>query len=229
MNQLLKELYSSKWDDLISNSKGTGATYPLLMKVNEEYQNADIKVMIVGQETDNWGGLLEEQKRDIAYLMDDYYSYLYNLDNKLNSKRLKRKKQRPFWNRKNFKYFQEELTKRLPSKKLAFIWNNVSKIGMTRRGKVTESVQNLEKEYFNVFEEELKILKPDVIIFTIGNRTIPLKCEKKKIIDEMPMREIIFENYSNIIAVKTYHPNAQIKGGKKEFNKEIVNFIVSKI
>jgi len=220
MNELLKELYSSKWDDLINNSKGTGATYPLLMKVNEEYENADIKVMIVGQETDGWGGLLEEQKRDIDTLRERYFNYLYKNEDKYD---------RPFWNRKNFKYFEEELTKKLAPKTVAFIWNNVSKIGMNRRGEATKNVKILTKKYFDVFEEELNILKPDVIIFTVGNRTIPVECKKKKIIDEMPMREINFPNYPNIIAVKTYHPNAQIKGGKKEFNKEIVNFIVSKI
>jgi len=220
VNKKLKELYSSKWNDLITNSKDTDATYPLLIKVNEEYQNADIKVMIVGQETDGWCGVLEEHKKDIDSVQETYFNYLYNSRDK---------NRRPFWNRKNFKYFQEELKKKLSSKKLAFIWNNVSKIGMNYSGKVTEKVENLEKEYFDVFEEELRILKPDVIIFTIGNRTIPIKYDKNKIITEMPIYEIKFLDYQNIIALSTYHPNARIKGGKKEFNKEIVNFIVSKI
>jgi hypothetical protein len=34
-----------------------------------------------------------------------------------------------------------------------------------------------------------------------------------------------FKNYPNIIAVRTYHPNAKIKGGKKPFKKEIVKLI----
>ncbi len=216
----MKKLYSSKWNNLIANSKDTDATYPLLVKVDEEYQNADIKIMIVGQETDGWCGVLEEHKKDIISIQETYFNYLYES---------KDKNRRPFWNRKNFKYFQEELKKKLPSKKLAFIWNNVSKIGMNYSGKVTKKVESLEKQYFDVFEEELKILKPDIIIFTIGNRTIPIKHNKNKIINKMPIHEINFINYQNIVAVSTYHPNARIKGGKKEFNKEIVNFIVSKI
>jgi ribosomal protein S18 len=219
MNEKLKELYESKWNDLILNAKDTKATYPLLVKVNEEYQNADIRVMIVGQETDGWCGVLEEHKKDILSVQETYFNYLY---------KSKDKNRRPFWNRKNFKYFQEELNKRLSFKKLAFIWNNVSKIGKISRGKPTEKIKNLEKQYFNVFEDELKILKPDIIIFTIGNRKIPVEHEKNKILAEMPIYEIKFINYKNIIAISTYHPNARIKGGKKKFNEEIVNFIVSR-
>ncbi len=220
MNQELTALYNSKWNSLVANSKDTDATYPLLIKVNDEYQNADIKVMIVGQETDGWCGVLEENKKDINSVQETYFNYLY---------KSKDKNRRPFWNRKNFKYFQEELKKKFLSKKVAFIWNNVSKIGMNYSGEATEKVKNLEKEYFNVFEDELKILKPDIIIFTIGNRTIPMKYKQNEIIEKMPISEINFLDYQNIVAVKTYHPNARIKGGKKEFNKEIVNFIVSKI
>ena len=72
MNQELKALYSHKWNNLIANSKDTDATYPLLIKVNEEYQNADIKVMIVGQETDGWCGVLEEHKMDVESVQETY-------------------------------------------------------------------------------------------------------------------------------------------------------------
>jgi uracil-DNA glycosylase len=97
------------------------------------------------------------------------------------------------------------------------------------RTQVTKEIENLEKEYFNFFEKELKILNPDIIIFTTGNRKIPIKHKKIKSIQEKPVSEVELENYPNIIAVRTYHPNARIKGGKKKFKKEIVDLIRNKI
>jgi len=218
MNEKLKELYENKWDNLILNAKNTDATYPLLIKVDDKYQNSDIKVMIVGQETDGWCGVLEDNKRDIVSVQDTYFNYLYKSKDKYN---------RPFWNRKNFRYFEEELIKIFSTKdkQVAFIWNNISKIGKNSSGKPTQEIENLEKEYFNLFEEELEILNPDIIIFTIGNRKIPIKHKKIKLIKEEPVSEVELENYPNIIAVRTYHPNARIKGGKKKFKEDVVDLI----
>ncbi len=220
MNKKLTELYQSKWDNLISNSKGTDATYPLLININEEYQNADIRIMVVGQETDGWCGMLEEHKKSVMNVQDTYFNYFY---------KSKDKNRRPFWNRKNFKYFQEEFTKKLSSKNIAFVWNNVSKIGKNTRGRQTSKIEELEKEYFDVFEKELKILKPDIIIFTIGNRRIPIRHKEIPSLKTKPVAEIEFLDYPEIIAVRTYHPNAQIKGGKKKFKEDIVSLIMSKI
>jgi len=221
MNEELKQLYAKKWNNLIINAKGTDAAYPLLIKVSEEYQNAEIKVMIVGQETDGWCGVLEENKKNIDSVQETYFNYLY--------KNNKDKNRRAFWNKKNFKYFQEELINIFSSKKVAFIWNNISKIGKKSRGKPTSKIENLEKQYFDVFEEELKILKPNIIIFTIGNRIIPIEHNKLRPIKEEPVAQIEFKKYPDIIAIRTYHPNAQIKGGKKNFKKDILKIIKSRI
>lgn len=216
VNKKLKELYKSKWELLIKYSIDTNASYPLLIKVDDEYINADIKIMIVGQETDGWCGKLEDNDKSIEYLLSTYYNYLY---------KNKDKNRRPFWNRKNFKYFKEELTKKFFSNSVSFIWNNISKIGKTTRGEASDKIKSLEKKYFNVFEEELRILKPDIIIFTIGNREIQIEHKKNKLIKNKYIFEIKFKNYPNIISFSTYHPNARIKGGKKELKKEILNLI----
>lgn len=189
----------------------------MLIKVDYKYIDADIKVMIVGQETDGWCGKLEDNKKNIENVLDTYYNYLY---------KSKDKNRRPFWNRKNFKYFQEELSKKLIPCSVSFIWNNVSKIGKISRGKPSKKIEELEKKYFNVFEDELKILKPNIVIFTIGNRKIPVEHQKSKPINGKYIFKINFKNFKNIISFSTYHPNARIKGGKKELKKEIINLIV---
>ena len=149
MNEKLQELYKSKWGDLIANSKGSEASNPLLIKVHDEYQKADIKVMIVGQETDGWEGFLEHNKKSIASLRETYFNYYHHSNDK---------NRRPFWNRKGFLFFREKLTETFSDKKVAFIWNNVSKLGnASKGGPPSQTIAELESNYFNVFEEEFKI------------------------------------------------------------------------
>lgn len=219
MNDDLKKLYESKWNELLNNATDD-ATHPLLIQINGEYENADIKVMIAGQETDGWGGNLKGTISDVCKLMDKYKEYLYS-DGKKN-----KKNRRPFWNRKNFRYFQEKIPKIYENKTVSFVWNNVSKIGKTTRGKSSKETQMLEKEYFTgVFEEELKILKPNIIIFRTGDRAIQVNHKEICSVREKPVEKIELTSFPDIFAVRTYHPNAKIEGGKKEHKKEIINLI----
>ena len=231
MNKKLELLYSKYFETLAKQAKGTNATHPLLIKVSDKYIDADIRVMIVGQETDGWNGLFETSKKDIKYLMNDYYHYLYNIstDEKM-ERRLLKKKKRPFWNKKSFKFYEESITKYFDNKKVAFIWNNISKIGKTSRGKQSKEIAKLEKSYFNdIFEEEVRILKPNIIIFVTGNRTIPLSHKLLKNIKFEKVSKVDLEDYPNIIAVRTYHPNARIEGGKRNLKYDILDIIYNNI
>ena len=65
INQKLEELYDSKWKNLsnaltnIVNDENyiVKPTNPLLLKHKEcdEYESSEIRVMIIGQETNDWG------------------------------------------------------------------------------------------------------------------------------------------------------------------------------
>ncbi|NBK99232.1 MAG: hypothetical protein EOM50_14670 [Erysipelotrichia bacterium] len=232
INEKLENLYTQYWDELITNAKNTFAAHPLLLKVKKEYEDADIKIMIIGQETDGWHGPLEENNRSIRFLMDDYYHYLYDIyaDKNDLTTRLNRKRKRAFWNKNNFRFFKEELTKRFPDQKLSFLWNNVSKIGKCSRGKPTDTILDLEENYFQgVFQKEIELLKPNVMVFVTGDRKIPIAHEKIKNIKNEQVSEIIFDRYPNIVAVRTYHPNAKIVGGKKHLKEQVIDLIVKKL
>lgn len=216
MNKALEQLYRGKWNNLIENSKELRTAYPLLIKVNEDYVNADIRVMIVGQETDGWIGELQKCEKSIAEAQEEYFKYFYKSKNK---------NRRPFWNRKNFRYFKEELVKRWPNKKVGFVWNNVHKIGKISRGKPTPRIIELERRYFDVFGSELDILAPNIIIFASGDRCIPVKHLKVKPVNKDPVSKVHLLDFPDIFAVRTYHPNAQIKGGKKHFKKQVLNLV----
>lgn len=70
MNELLKNLYSSKWGKINEMLQSFNeddpedlenlATHPLLIKTDDEYAKADLKVMFFGQETNEWNGVFEE-------------------------------------------------------------------------------------------------------------------------------------------------------------------------
>ena len=220
MNKALEGLYRVRWNDLIEHSRNMNAAYPLLIQVNADYQAADLRVMIVGQETDGWIGQLHSNDRSIAEIQEKYFEYFYNS---------KAKVRRPFWNRKNFRYYKEQLSKRYPNKKIEFIWNNLHKIGKTSRGKPTTRIMELENCYFQVFGSELDILSPDIIIFATGDRRIPVRHLEMQPVHKEPVSQVTLIDYPDIFAVRTYHPNAKIKGGKKQFKEQVLSLVCNHI
>jgi len=223
MNQYLKQLYQETWSDLEDQARETdNVTHPLLVKVNEcVYKNADVKVMIFGQETDGWYGDYprEEIPFSIDELMEGYSEYFYTSKNK---------SLRPFWNRNNFSFFQQGLEKFFndKNKTTAFVWNNISKIGKVNRGKATKSIRNMELSHFQVIEKEVEILKPDIIIFTTGHTrdsyiqkafgkdNVEFEYAKfsfssmdNSYQDGNMMAKINLSNYPSICAIRVEHPN----------------------
>lgn len=142
------------------------AASPLLIKVDQEYLHSDIKIMIIGQETDGWYGKLNSANKSVEELMEGYFNYFYQ-----KTDHGKNRGKRAFWNRKNFKYFEDELKEYFggKNKSVSFIWNNISKIGNAGRGKPQKEIKRLERGYFNILKDEFEILKPDIVIFTTGS------------------------------------------------------------
>lgn len=225
MNKALEKLYKSKWDKLLEEAKKlhVKAANPLLIKVKQSYIESDVKVMIVGQETDRWCDELNKGERTVESLMSSYYGYFYQ-----ETKDGQKREKRPFWNNSNFKYFETEISQyyKDKGKKVAFVWSNISKIGNAGRGKGKphEEIRTLEREYFNVFAQEVGILKPDIIIFTTGHTrdrfinfnfdndvefTAKLRLtddslanEEVKLLDEVKLKK-----FPQIKCLRTEHPN----------------------
>ena len=84
MNDKLIQLYSSKWDNYFSavkplledDSIEIKPANPLLLYVSnkEEYVNADIKLMIFGQETNSWYEEKEISVRKVQKLYDGFFN-----------------------------------------------------------------------------------------------------------------------------------------------------------
>lgn len=221
MNENLKELYDSRWEQLL-NEAGclrVKAANPLLIKVDKAYIDSDIRIMVVGQETDGWHGCLNEGRKSVSDLMDGYYEYFYQ-----KSKDGKRRNKRSFWNRNNFKYFEEELIRYFKGRSVSFVWNNISKIGNAGRGKPNKEIRLLEKNYFNVLRDEFKVLKPDIVIFTTGMsrdsyikhhfgndvQFLPRLCMRDGTLEAETLNllaEVKLPGFDSVAAIRIEHPN----------------------
>jgi hypothetical protein len=210
VNEKLEKLYSQHFDKALSAKKDLKISSPLLIKINEEkYNNSDLKIMIIGQETFGWHG--EFGSDNIQKLMNGYDSYLTN--------NLKGKNKRVFW--KAFHFFEKELNKFHYDKSTYYIWNNLIKISKYEDKGMTKNIRNFERNYFSVILDEIKILNPNIVIFLTGpNRDIDIKHNFSNVtFDNMGFPNTIKDkrNYTTahkVISdelpeksVRLYHPN----------------------
>jgi len=223
LNKQLQSLYKSKWQLLskeiekikLNTSLIIKPANPLLLTVNQDYQGSDIKVMVIGQETNGWF----EQFSNIDEITKVYNEFFWG------GRCYKRGGQ--FWN--GIKNFKIRLQQKYPDKRINIIWNNVIKIGKAKgKNKPPEYIQKIEREYFKVLELELEILKPDIILFLSGpNYDDIIKQHFPKIIQEamlsIKQRQLCkFSIKGNSNCFRTYHPNYLYRSRKLDYFFEII-------
>ncbi|WP_395734598.1 hypothetical protein [Prosthecobacter sp.] len=207
MNTKLSNLYNEAMkksfqtlDGLPSNADG-GPANPQLIRVPDDYETSKLKVAYFGQETNGWEGPFAETK-GVDHLQQVYHDFV-------NIKSFEYGGQ--YWN--GVKSFQNAFLELDSSSR--FTANNLVKIGKAwDRGSPPESVIDWQSHWFEVIREELKILKPDVIIFLSGpnyDRHIETIFGKVtfEAVNARPAREL-----SRVVAeglprnsFRTYHPN----------------------
>ena len=93
-------------------------------------------------------------------------------------------------------------------------------------------IYKIEKEYFNVINDEINVLKPDIILFVSGpnydkvikNSLIDANFEALS--DKFSARQIAkieFKNHNNIF--RTYHPNYLWRNNIDSYFNEIIENI----
>lgn len=230
INLNLQSVYKEKWDlfsdklnqILKDETKEKKPTNPLLLYIDEEkYKNADIKIMIFGQETNDWEGDFQNNIETSIETYDDFFNsndcYAYGGQ---------------FWN--GFNRFLTLLKNKYDKKSISSVWNNVIKIGNSGKNKnyPPDYIYNVEKEYFNVIKEEIDILKPDIILFVSGpNYDIEIKNSLVDVdfkplsanFSERQLAKLSYKNQPNIY--RTYHPNYLWRNNIDSFFEEIINDI----
>jgi hypothetical protein len=222
VKEQLFELYSSKWENYCTEIKPiiendsylVKPTNPLLLNPDTEYENADIRVMIFGQETNDWEGIFNPyatSDKTINRLLDVYNGF-YNLEGY-------KKHGGHFWN--GFRLFKGILTEKYPNKKVSFLWNNIIKIGKANTMNCPpEYIYEVERNYFSVVCEEIEILKPHIVLFLTGpnyDKYIKDRLHLSEIVQfiQFDKKKIAKVELPNIdYGYRTYHPNYLYRQGK---------------
>jgi poly-D-alanine transfer protein DltD len=164
INEKIMDHYNSNWENLQTSLKRLDAdkyTNPLLITFDEDKLNkSDFKVMIFGQETKGWydkDGVLESPA-DLVKRYDSFFN---------KEKFYPGFGKSSFW--KAYRLFKKRITSRLSDKTIYFCWNNINKIGKSK-GKtgVSNDVRCIERKYFSIIKSEVKLFKPDIVIFLTG-------------------------------------------------------------
>lgn len=211
MNSKLLDLYNSKWDKLCLAMKPIledqtleiKPTCPLLLSVNDnDYNSGDIRLVVYGQETNSW---YSEFHNGIEPIVECYEEFFTNGECWSYGGQ--------FWNGVN--RFIELLQEKYPNKKISLIWNNIVKIGkFDDKGFPPDYIYEVEREHFSVIKDELKILKPTIVLFLTGPNYDSVIADNfgnltySKLPTDYSEREIAKIGLTGVpFAFRTYHPN----------------------
>ena len=167
INQQLRDVYQPYLDHLHEQdwSKYPKVSSPLLMHVFDDYVAMLRKVMIVGQETHSWAGEMNQQ-HDLPHILRVYEGFKLGQHFAKQGKRT-RILTSPFWNfsRSIFHGLNSDMSRQTPG----FLWTNISKFddgGTTPN----QELQHKNERGFHLLREEIRITKPDVVIFLTGTK-----------------------------------------------------------
>jgi hypothetical protein len=158
INEQLKRIYDSYLENLKMQIKQNPEefSYPLFMKVFSDYEKVQKKILFVGKETYGWIDTMNHTNSlTTDYIMDCYeeFEFAKNYHGR-NS---------PFW--RFVKTFYQSINgHEIPN---GFLWTNFSKCDTDG---TTPNIKNQELNElgFNLIVDELKIVKPDIVLFLTG-------------------------------------------------------------
>ncbi|MFP3040238.1 hypothetical protein LQZ19_00300 [Treponema primitia] len=214
------------------------ATYPLFLHVSDEYLQADIKLMVFGQETNAWNYKKQWGEDKIIYgsSKEIYVEDITNFYNDF----LTSPPKTPFW--QGTKKIIDMLQTAINPKTVDYIWNNIVKMGKHGMHFPDKWYEPVIKPYFNsLILKEIEILKPDFAIFFTGPTSqyesvigdvfgIP---ERKGVtgFDRKDLCEVVIPGVTK--AYRTYHPgylqrNPNMTPNKQQIFEAIVKGFAEK-
>jgi hypothetical protein len=158
INENLKEIYEPYLKNLIIITRGFSDDFscPILMKVHPDIEKVKKRILYVGKETYGWQGTLSDTDcLSVDYLMDEYekFEFAKNYPGR-NS---------PFW--RFIKKVHESINE--SDHPNGILWTDFSKCD-SKGTTPSSELQKLNESGFDLLKDEIKILKPDVIIFLTG-------------------------------------------------------------
>lgn len=219
VNQKLLKLFESKWGivEKVCNVVNDEELWMVLHLacVPPNYEKMKYKILIVGQENDGWG--IEDNARLLMFATLDF------LDSKNDSDR------RPFF---SFPYKFCKSINNLEdikdSKKTYFAWVNLREFSFDETPKTSlgKEAQSIIDNEFDILEEEIKIINPDIVLFLTGpdydfDIEKQLKGVEFKTVENYHIREFARVEHKSLPknSFRIYHPNRIrfIKEGYKKY------------
>jgi hypothetical protein len=166
MQSKLKAIYAEAFSRSVgsmatlSGLKKEYPTNPMLIDLPSDYLTADKKVMILGKETNDWGGKFPDSN-GVSSLMEGYREFCNEGENWAYGGH--------YWNGVGkFKEAMEEHF-RENGESTSFIYNNIIKIGKAwDKGAPSEPILEWESHWFHVVKREVELLKPNIMLFFTG-------------------------------------------------------------
>ena len=172
LNQIYNiELNKNKINSLKDINK---LSAPLLIKVNENYLNSNLKIMYIGKETNHWltHHSIKQNKRGLVGV---YNNDVLDID-RLLKRYNKRMTQLNDWKKNAIFKQYKNIKDQLIDTKIgsgSIIWNNLFKMSYDRGKGYSKSSLGHSKELQiiskKIFLKELEILKPNILIFVVGS------------------------------------------------------------
>lgn len=184
----------------------------------KKFSDGDLKIMVFGQETNGWYNDTELKTNLLQKAYDDFYTsdYCYSYGGQ-------------FWNGIN--RLKVSMEKEFPTKKITFIWNNIIKAGDQDKGRPSNEILEIERKHFNIIQNEIDIINPNIIIFFTGpnyddvlKKVFPdIVINKTSDFTERQLAKIIISH--PCIAYRTYHPNYLWRNKINEYFNTIITDI----
>ena len=224
INQKLTELYNKYRDQMKKKlDEESKLSYPLLMKLDEKYAipNQRLKLFIVGRQTKDWCGELENNERLIENLQAEYLEFMKKPENERNPPST-------FWLR------VKDLREGLGLEKNAYAWSNLNKMdwGGKKPGKKIEGDMLRD---FSLLREEIEICKPTCIVFFTGYKfdrllakTFGILPDKIKEVDESEKKAFAEVQIPSIDAkcFRLEHPQGKDQETFKKYLKKIIEIMI---
>lgn len=222
----LKKLYEEYWPQLnaeisrcISSNPEVLPTNPLLINIDEDiYREADLRIMVFGQETNDWYG--PWGNLSLSQTLECYSEFF--------GSGAWRKYGGHFFN--GVRNYHSKIKERFPDKKVSLVWNNILKIGKVKaKGAPSSQIIQATLNSFPVVKEEIRILQPNIIIFFTGPNYDRYLKDSFEYLSLNPMEGWNSRKLAKVAAkelpinsFRTYHPRYLWTDGFKRYQESIL-------
>jgi len=209
VNKRLREYYESALPEIPTNLISyKGVSGPLFLSVTDEYEQSRTKVLLIGQQTNEWGALTNS----LEEILECYKKFEMGKHHPDSS----------FW--RAACQLNNDINPNGPER--AFLWSNLVKVDQNGK-RATRVVEELIGKA-NLLQEEIKILQPQVVIFLTGpdyDQRLEATFPGLKYSNLSRWTRKLESNSLPSNSYRTYHPSWLLKSRNWDELKIIVNDI----